>query len=121
MLKRIKIVKPALIFLISIFLFILVAIFLVRSSHSFDTAPLVILDTDISSDVDDVGAVAVLHALANQKKAHILAMMVSSGDPWSAPCLDALNTWFGRPDIPIGMVKGKSVRHESKYTAAIAT
>ncbi len=82
---------------------------------------LIILDTDISSDVDDVGAVAVLHALANQGKAQILAMMVSSGDPWSAPCLDALNTWFGRPNIPIGMIKGKSVQHESKYTAAIAS
>lgn len=82
--------------------------------------PLVILDTDLSSDVDDVGAVAVLHNLANQGKAEILAMMVSSGDPWSIPCLDAINTWFGRPDIPLGMIKGKSVRDESKYTRLIA-
>lgn len=77
---------------------------------------LLILDTDISSDVDDVGAVAVLHSLADEGKAEILAMMVSSGDLWGAPCLDLLNTWFGRPDIPIGMVKGSSVLHESKYT-----
>ena len=82
---------------------------------------LIILDTDISSDVDDVGAVAVLHALADQGKAQILAMMVSSGDPWSASCLDALNTWFGRPDIPVGVVKGESVQHISKYTKVIAT
>ncbi len=47
-------------------------------------------------------------------------MMVSSDDQWSIPCLDALNTWYGRPDIPLGMVKGKSVRHESKYTRTIA-
>jgi purine nucleosidase len=70
--------------------------------------------------VDDVGAVALLHGLADQGKVQILAMQISSGDPWSVACLDALNTWFGRPDIPIGMVKGKAVRHESKYTRAIA-
>ena len=80
----------------------------------------VILDTDISSDVDDVGAVSVLHALADQGEIEILAVMVSSGDPWSASCLDALNTYFGRPDIPIGTVRGKAVVHESKYTQKIS-
>ncbi len=80
----------------------------------------VILDTDISSDVDDVGAVAVLHGLAEQGKTEILAMMISSGDPWSGPCLQALNTWFGRPDIPIGIAGKEAVAHESKYTRIIA-
>ncbi|MCI5211326.1 MAG: nucleoside hydrolase [Candidatus Electrothrix sp. ATG2] len=82
--------------------------------------PILILDTDLSSDVDDVGAVALLHGLADQGKVRILAMMVSSGDPWSVPCLNALNTWFGRPAIPVGMVGGNSIRHESKYTRTIA-
>ena len=81
----------------------------------------IILDTDISSDVDDVGAVAVLHALANQGQVSILATMVSSGDPWSGPCLDALNTWFGRPDIPVGVISEPTVTHDSKYTREIAT
>lgn len=80
----------------------------------------VILDTDISSDVDDAGAVAVLHALANQGHVQILAMMASSGDPWSGPCLDALNTSFGRPEIPIGVIKNNAVTHVSKYTKYLA-
>lgn len=79
-----------------------------------------IFDTDLSSDVDDAGAVAVLHALADQKKVQILAMMVSSGDPWSGPCLDAFNTSFGRPDIPIGIIESDAVTHVSKYTRYIA-
>jgi hypothetical protein len=82
--------------------------------------PRLILDTDLSSDVDDVGAVALLHGLADQGKVDILAMQVSSGDPWSVPCLDALNTWFGRPDIPLGIIRGKSIKHASKYTRTIA-
>lgn len=79
----------------------------------------VIFDTDISSDVDDVGAVAVLHALADNQEVDILAMMVSSGDSWSAPCLKTLNTWFGRPKIPVGAIQSKSVSHESRYTKKI--
>ncbi|MBU1567005.1 MAG: nucleoside hydrolase [Proteobacteria bacterium] len=80
----------------------------------------VILDTDLSSDVDDVGAVAVLHGLADLGQIQILAMMISSGDPWSGPCLDSLNTSFRRPDIPIGVIKHKAVTHVSKYTEYIA-
>jgi purine nucleosidase len=79
-----------------------------------------ILDTDLSPDVDDAGAVAVLHTLADQGRVQILAMMISSGDPWSAPCLDALNTSFGRPNIPIGVNKFNAVTHVSKYTKYIA-
>ncbi len=109
---------------------IFAVIFLVacQGNHSMtDSVPLLILDTDISSDVDDVGAVALLHGLANQGRVQIAAMMVSSADPWSVSCLDALNTWFGRPDIPIGMVsmisgvsRGQSITDESKYTRIIA-
>ncbi|MCI5195586.1 MAG: nucleoside hydrolase [Candidatus Electrothrix sp. AW5] len=90
------------------------------SKASSDQMLRLILDTDISSDVDDVGAVALLHSLVHQSRVQILAMQVSSGDPWSVPCLDALNTWFNQPDIPVGMIKGKAVQHESKYTRIIA-
>lgn len=89
----------------------------VRAEHANNP---VIFDTDLSSDVDDAGAVAVLHALANQGKIQILAMMVSSGDPWSGPCLDVLNTSFGRPDIPIGIIGENAVTHVSKYTRPLS-
>jgi hypothetical protein len=80
----------------------------------------IIFDTDIEDDVDDVGAVAVLHALANRGEADILAMGVSSKHEWSAPCLDALNTYFGRPNIPIGVIKGPGPKNDSKYCRKIA-
>lgn len=78
--------------------------------------PRIFLDTDISSDVDDVGAVAVLHALADRGEAEIIGMAVSSGDPWGAPCLEVLNAAFGRPDIPVGAILDPTVHHVSKYT-----
>jgi len=69
----------------------------------------IIFDTDIGPDWDDVGATATLHALADLGEAEILAMMVSSGGHsgiWGPPCLDAFNTYYGRPDIPIGVAQG---------------
>ena len=80
----------------------------------------VIFDTDIRGDVDDVGAVAVLHALAARGEATILAMGVSAKNPHCVPCLDALNTCFRRPDIPIGVLKGKGFLKRSRYSQQLA-
>jgi hypothetical protein len=62
----------------------------------------IILDVDLAEDVDDAGALAVLHALADRGEAEILATLVSSKNESVGPCLDAINTWYGRPDLPIG-------------------
>ena len=70
--------------------------------------PGVILDTDIAEDCDDVGAVAVLHALANRGEVKILGMMVSMPVQYGAPALDAINTFYKRPNIPIGTLKNSS-------------
>jgi inosine-uridine nucleoside N-ribohydrolase len=62
----------------------------------------IILDTDIGTDVDDAGALAMLHALARRGEARILAVMSCNRNRWSAPAIDVINTYYGRPDIPIG-------------------
>jgi len=80
----------------------------------------VIFDTDIGPDCDDVGAVAVLHSLADRGETRLLAMMVCTSPQWGAPCLDALNTYFGRPDIPIGTLKDAGFLDKSGYPEAIA-
>jgi inosine-uridine nucleoside N-ribohydrolase len=79
-----------------------------------------IFDTDMMGDVDDVGAVAVLHALADQGEVQILAMGLSGKNPWSPLCLDALNTYYGRPGVPIGVVRGPAFDRRSKYAETIA-
>jgi purine nucleosidase len=89
------------------------------SAHGAEAVP-IIFDTDIESDVDDVGSVALLHALADAGEARIVAMGVSAGHTWCVPCLDALNTYFGRPDIPIGAVKGAATTNKSNYAESIA-
>ena len=65
----------------------------------------IIFDTDMDSDVDDAGALAMLHALMNRGEVEILAVMISSTSPASAACAGAINTYYGRADIPIGSSK----------------
>ena len=66
----------------------------------------ILLDVDLAEDVDDAGALAVLHALADRGETEILGILVSSKNEWVAPCVDAINTWYGRPDLPIGYQRG---------------
>ncbi len=73
----------------------------------------VILDVDMESDVDDVGALALLHVLADRGEARILAVMVSAANPYSAACADRINTYYGRGDLPIGNVKGEPIARPS--------
>lgn len=81
----------------------------------------IIFDTDMHTDCDDAGAMAVLHALADNGECEILAMMCSTVDPFSAPAMDAINTYYKRPVIPIGIRRNKGVLRKSLYTSGIAT
>ena len=82
--------------------------------------PRIILDTDIAEDCDDVGAVAVLNALADLGETEILAMIACTANEYCAPCLQALNTYYGRPDIPIGTIKNNGLAKPSRYNKQIA-
>ncbi|MCD7937186.1 MAG: nucleoside hydrolase [Tannerellaceae bacterium] len=80
-----------------------------------------ILDTDLGPDYDDVGAMAVLHALADSGYVDILAVLACNQHPMVIPCIDVLNTWFGRPAIPLGAPKSTGApdltsRHTVKWT-----
>ena len=66
----------------------------------------IILDTDIGPDYDDVGAMALMHALADSGKAKILATISCNQSKYSVGVLNVINTYFGRPEIPIGIVQG---------------
>src|SRR5690606_2964941 len=80
----------------------------------------VILDTDMDSDVDDVHALAVLHALEKKGEVEIIGVIVTSDDTHAASCVDVLNTFYGRLDIPIGFLKKQlNLREFSKYTKAL--
>lgn len=64
-----------------------------------------VLDTDMLTDCDDLAALGMLHTLESMGEARLLAVTVSSREPRSAPVVDAVNTYYGRPDIPVGAPK----------------
>ncbi|KAA3437799.1 carbohydrate-binding protein [Rufibacter hautae] len=68
-----------------------------------------ILDLDIFNDSDDAGALAVLHSLIRSGEVNVLAMMVTVSYPYSAPATDAINTYFGLPNIPIGILRDNTL------------
>jgi inosine-uridine nucleoside N-ribohydrolase len=79
-----------------------------RGQQGSEPVP-VIFDTDMGPDYDDVGAIALLHAFADSGKATILATMASNKYEGVAAVLSLFNTYFRRPDIPIGIPKGNAV------------
>ena len=100
-------------------LFVLL-VFLVNPAVTQGAGVRLIYDTDMASDVDDVGALALLHGLADRGEVEILATMVSAKNPHTPLCLDAINTFYGRPDIPIGILRGNGVEAESRYAEAVS-
>ena len=65
----------------------------------------IIFDTDMGGDCDDVGALFLLHGAVQRGEARLLGTMGCVSTSAIAPCLDAINTWFGRSAIPVGTLK----------------
>src|SRR4030095_12154896 len=68
----------------------------------------IIFDSDMGPDYDDVGAITLLHALADSGRAKILATIASTKYDGVACVMNVFNIYFNRPDIPIAVPKGKA-------------
>ena len=63
--------------------------------------PRIILDTDLGGDIDDLGAVAVLHELADRGECEILGIVSDTPQRHAIGCIDAVGLYFGRR-VPVG-------------------
>ena len=68
----------------------------------------IIFDSDMGPDYDDVGAITLLHSFADSGYAKILATVASTKFEGVAAVFDVFNTYFKKPDILIGVPKGKA-------------
>jgi len=66
----------------------------------------IIYETNMCLDVDDVGGLAMIHALQNRGEAVLLAVCYNEVHPDGAAAIDAINTWYGWGDIPVGVYRG---------------
>jgi inosine-uridine nucleoside N-ribohydrolase len=89
-----------------------------------DTAPRpvpLIFDTDVGNDVDDVLALGVIHALESRGECELLAVTITKDHPLSAAFVDAVNTFYGRGDVPVGMCKSGVTPEEGKFIGLAKT
>jgi len=73
-----------------------------------------IFDTDMGNDVDDALALAMIHALENRGEAKLLAVTITKDNRFAAPYVDLVNTFFGRGDLPVGVVKNGKTPGDSR-------
>lgn len=100
---------------------------LALATSVFSGVPKIILDSDCLSDWDDVGALAILHTLADQGECEILATVACTVDGVSPQVLELINSYYGRPKLPVGCCrKGCSVWRQGhgsghiKFTKLVA-
>lgn len=75
----------------------------------------VIFDTDIGNDVDDVLALSMLHALQTRGDCELLAVTITKPDELAGPFVDAMNTFYGRPAVPIGFARSGLKNEPSRF------
>jgi hypothetical protein len=85
-----------------------------ETASKHDPLP-VIFDTDVGNDVDDVLALALLHALQARGECKLLAVTITKPDELAGPFVDAVNTFYGRPEIPIGFTHASLTNETSKF------
>jgi purine nucleosidase len=78
-----------------------------------------IFDTDICGDCDDALALGMIHSLQSRGVCSLLAVTVSVDNDLAAPFVDAVNTFYGRGAIPIGVVGKGGVVEKSKYLSMV--
>lgn len=76
-----------------------------RPAAQEDNRLKVILETDIGNDVDDALAMDMLHKYIDEEKIEVLAIMINKNGEAPAEFIDILDTWYGHPDIPVGVIR----------------
>jgi inosine-uridine nucleoside N-ribohydrolase len=98
-----------------LFLFVLIGPLAGRVAADPPAPVDLIFDTDIGNDVDDVLALGLIHTLASRGECRLLAVTITKDEPLAAAFTDAVNTFYGRPDIPIGIVRGGPTPGAGKF------
>jgi len=101
-------------------------------NRSVYAIPKVIFDTDIArvdstghdrSDIDDLGALAILNTLSNQNLCEILCIVTNSRSDKVVEMVDAVNSYYNNPGIPIGLKEGNNrlIETQNSYAKYISS
>ena len=103
-----------------IVLLALAVVCLAKPSPAADSPPprepvRVIFDTDMGNDIDDAMALALLHSLQARGECQVLAVTLTKNDPLAGPFVDAVNTFYGRGNIPVGVRREGGKNNENRF------
>lgn len=74
-----------------------------------------IFDTDMGNDIDDALALGVIHGLQSRGECELLAVTLSKDNDFAGPFVDLVNTFYGRGNVPIGVVRNGKTPEDSRY------
>jgi inosine-uridine nucleoside N-ribohydrolase len=75
----------------------------------------IVFDTDMGNDIDDALALAVIHSLETRGEAKLIAVTITKDNRWAAAFVKHVNQFYGRPNIPIGLVRNGKTPEDSPY------
>ena len=101
----------------TVLLFIALALFLSMASHSQTK---IIFDTDFGGDADDLGALVMLHHFIDRGECELLGIMCWSTEEYAVSAIDAVNRFYGHPDVPVGARKDDTFHTDWNYTRPIS-
>lgn len=98
-------------------LFIFIIIFLSVTSHAQTK---IIFDTDFGGDADDLGALVMLHHFIDRGECELLGIISWSVEQYAVPAMDAVNRFYGHPEIPLGARRDGTFFTDWNYSKVIS-
>jgi inosine-uridine nucleoside N-ribohydrolase len=74
----------------------------------------------MGNDIDDALALSVIHALESRGECRLLGVTLTKDNPWAAPFVDVVNTFYGRGGVPVGVVRPGKTPEDGDYIRAVA-
>lgn len=80
----------------------------------------IIFETDMGNDIDDAIALDMLYKYVEAGDVNLLAVCLNKGGQSPAEYMDIMNTWYGHPEVPIGICSLAMQNENHGYTAHVA-
>jgi len=86
-----------------------------EGSLTAQSQPVVIFDTDMGNDVDDLLALVMLLNYHRNGVIRLIGVTVSKANPYAVPYTQMINAYYGYPEIPVGYVYNGATPDTGKF------
>lgn len=96
-----------------------IVILLLALNSGFSQTKL-IFDTDFGGDADDLGALVMLNNFMKKGECELLAVMCWNTEPHAVSAIDAVNKYYGNPEVLVGARKDDAGTIDWQHSKVIA-